>query len=142
MSKLFIMLKKTYILIILILFYIPVIFATIFSFNKYDINAKGDINVTEWNGSSLDSYSSITSQDRGNALINSIILGAIVAFIVAILSLVTTYAIWRQRNKSYKLYVEGTSNIPLINPDVITAVSLSLIFGVMFGTLSFESDGM
>lgn len=142
MSKLATWLKKSYIVLILGIFYIPVVFAAIYSFNDYDPSAKGNIDVTKWVGTSLNSYSSIVEHGRSDALINSIILGSIVAIIVAFLSLFTNYALWRQRNKAYKVFVDGTSNIPLINPDVITAVSLSLIFGVMFGSLTFETDGM
>ena len=142
MSKITKFLKRSYITLILIIFYIPILFGAIFSFNKYDAGAKGDIKVTKWNGMDLGSFKAITTQGRGDALINSIILGVIVSLIVAVVTLLTTYALWKQKNRTYKAIVEGTSNIPLINPDVITAVSLSLIFSVMFGTLSFESDGM
>ena len=142
MSKLYEFLKKSYVLIILALFYIPVIFAAVFSFNKYDPNAKGAIDPTQWLGGSLTSYSTIFKDGRGNALVNSIILGLIVATIVAFISLITVYALWRQRNRSYKAFVDSTANIPLINPDIITAVSLSLIFGVIFGSLTITSDGM
>lgn len=141
MSKIANIFKKTYVLILLGIFYIPIIFAAIFSFNKYDPSAKGTIDVKNWYGTSLSSYSSMFDQKRGDALINSVILGVIVSVIVAILTLITVYSLWKQRNRAYKAFVDSTSSVPLINPDIITAVSLSLIFGVIFGSLSMTSDG-
>lgn len=142
MSKAISILKKSYVIFILAIFYIPVIFAAIFSFNKYDPNAKGAIDMTRWYGGSLNSYSTMFDYRRGDALLNSLILGVITSLIVAFITLITVYGLWRQRNKAFKTFVDGTSNIPLINPDVITAVSLSMIFGAMFGSLSLTSDGM
>lgn len=142
MSKLYNILRKSYIIVLLSIFYIPVIFAAIFSFNHYDPQAKGAIDPTQWFGGSLSSYSTIFDNRRGDALLNSIILGTIVSLIVAFVSLITVYALWRQRNRVYKGFVDGTSNIPLINPDIITAVSLTLLFSVMFGTLTIQEDGM
>ena len=142
MSKIGKFIRRSYILIILGIFYAPLVFVTIFSFNKGSNGVKGGVDFKNWNGFSWDSWKEIGSTERSTGIFNSIILGMIVAVIVATISLLTTYALWKQRKKVYKASVDATSNIPLINPDVITAISLTIVFGVMFGTLSLQSDGM
>lgn len=140
MSKMAKFIRRFYVLIIIGIFYAPIIFATVFSFNKQ--GSKGDLDFKNWNGFTWDSWKEITTVDKSSALLNSLILGIIVSFIVAFLSLVTTFAIWKQKKRAYKAIVDGTSNVPLINPDVITAVSLAIVFGAMFGTLTLDNDGM
>ncbi|WAM03900.1 hypothetical protein ONA22_02715 [Mycoplasmopsis cynos] len=46
-----------------------------------------------------------------------------VSGLVIILSLITVYAVYRQKNKLLKTTLTATSNIPLINPDNITAIT-------------------
>lgn len=140
MSKVIEFFKRFYVAIIIGLFYTPIVFATIFSFNTP--SRKGSLSFTHWNGFTWDSWKEIGSEDKGNAIINSLILGVFVSIFVVVLSLITVFALWRQRNKAFKTFVDGTSNVPLINPDVITAIGMSLIMGIMFGTLTVGNDGM
>lgn len=140
MSKVLNFMKRSYVIIIIMLFYAPIMFATIFSFNKP--SDKGALSFTNWNGFTWNSWKEIGTKDKGDAIINSLILGVIVAIFVVILSLVTVFALWRQRNKTFKAFVDSTSNVPLINPDIITAIGMSLVMGIMFGTLTVDSDGM
>lgn len=140
MSKIINFFKKSYVVIIIGLFYAPIIFATIFSFNKP--SRKGSLSFTHWNGFTWNSWKAIGSTDKGDAIVNSLILGTFVSIFVVVLSLITVFALWRQKNKTFKTFVDGTSNVPLINPDVITAIGMSLVMGIMFGTLTVENDGM
>ncbi|EFF41747.1 ABC transporter permease, partial [Mycoplasmopsis alligatoris] len=81
-------------------------------------------------------------QGRDIALVNSIIIAVIVSFLVISLSLVTVFALYRQKNKLIKGTVTGTANIPLINPDNITAIGLVLVFALFFGVIASDSEGL
>ncbi|WP_341492180.1 ABC transporter permease [Mesomycoplasma ovipneumoniae] len=132
-------LKKTYVWFLIIIFYIPIIFGSIFSFNSP--SKKGFVSST-WNKFSLQAFDEFAKDTFASALINSLIIAFFAAITVVFLSLLTVFALWRQKNKSVKIYVNVTSNIPLINPDAITAVSLAIILGFIFGSLSAAYEGL
>ncbi|NQZ65756.1 MAG: ABC transporter permease subunit [Mycoplasmatales bacterium] len=135
MGKIF---KKSYIYLILILFYIPLLIGAIYSFSegkeKGNMSSKFKLSGEGW--SQL-----VNDSDISYAILNTTFIAIFVALIVVTLSLLTVFGLWRQKNIVAKSYVKSSSNIPLINPDVITAISLALAFGVMFGTLQFGNSG-
>ncbi|MBU4690578.1 ABC transporter permease subunit [Mycoplasma sp. ES3157-GEN-MYC] len=139
MSKFTEFLKKSYIYIILALTYIPLCFAAIFSFNKP--SDKGYLS-SKWNTFSAEAWTTFFDGGRDVALINSVIIAIFTAVLVISISLVTVFALWRQKNKNYERVIKSVNNIPLINPDNITAIGLVLVFSFFFGTLSVAKEGL
>ncbi|TQC51356.1 ABC transporter permease [Mycoplasmopsis mucosicanis] len=131
--------KKSYIYIILALTYIPLTFAIVFSFNKP--SEKGFLSFT-WNTYSAESWKTFFNEGRDVALINSIIIAICTAIIVIFVSLITVFALWRQKNRNYERVTKSLNNIPIINPDNITAIGLVLVFSLFFGTLSLAKEGL
>lgn len=131
--------KKSYVWLLLLLFYIPIFTGSVFAFNAP--SKKGFISST-WNKFSLQAFYDLSNEGFGNALVNTIIIALVTAFVVVSLSLITVFALWRQKSKTAKSYVSLTSNIPLINPDVITAVAMATILTSMFGVLAATSEGL
>ncbi|MGY5139575.1 ABC transporter permease [Mycoplasmopsis gallinarum] len=139
MSKFTAFLRQTYIYFILIIVYIPLVFATIFSFNKE--SDRGFLS-TSWNAFSIEAWKTFGDGGRLDALVNSVIIAIFTALFVVSISLVTVFAMWRQRNKKYGNIVRSVNNIPLINPDNITAIGLVLVFSILFGALANTKEGM
>lgn len=131
--------KHFYVYIILIIFYVPLLVGTIFSFNSNP--DKGGF-LTTWDTFSTEQWTTIFNDNRDIALINSIILAISVSIIVITISLISVYAIYRQKNKLIKHSLTGTANIPLINPDNITAIGLVLVFAVFFGVIASDAEGL
>lgn len=131
--------SKTYVWFILILFYIPIIFGSVFSFNE--LSKKGDFSFT-WNKVSNEGWVELFSDKLINAFINSFLIGIITSTVVVIMSLLTVYALWRQKSKTVKTFVNSTSSIPLINPDIISAVGLSVVLSIIFGSLLSTEEGI
>lgn len=130
--------KKSYILIILSIFYIPLLYMTVFSFNQ---QPKKGANVTRFTHGSLKAWEDLFGNAPLHAaIINTIIIGFVVATIVTVLSLITVYSLWKQKHK-YRQIAEVTYNIPLINPNIVTAIGFSITFGSMFGILT-SSTGL
>ncbi|MGZ9453450.1 ABC transporter permease [Mycoplasma sp. AC157] len=132
-------LRKSYIWIILILFYTPIFFGLIFSFNK---PSDKELISTTWNTFSWKGYEDLASQEKLLALANSFIIAIATAIIVIFISLITVFALWKQKNKSVKTYINTSSNIPLINPDIITAISLAILLSLVLGVLKATEEGM
>ncbi|MBG0730998.1 ABC transporter permease [Mycoplasma sp. 'Moose RK'] len=132
-------LKKSYIWFLLIIFYIPIIVGSVLAFNAP--SKKGFVSAT-WNKFTLQAFDEFTKTSFLSALINSLIIAFFAATAVVAISLLTVFALWRQKNKTVKTYVSMSSNIPLINPDVITAVALATLLGFLFGSLSAAHEGL
>lgn len=140
MHKFAFLCKRFYVFIILLIVYAPLFVAAVFAFNSPP--RRGDISFTNWLGFSLKGFLELSEEHIVMAIVNSIIIGVIVAFVVVFISLLTVYALWKQRNRAYKIFVDGTSNIPLINPDIVSAVALAITFGLIFGTIGLTESGM
>lgn len=139
MTKFWNFIKRSYIYIILAVTYIPLVFAVIFSFNKP--SDKGFLSFS-WNGFTNTAWTNFFDEGRELALINSIIIAFFVSLLVISISLVTVFAMWKQKNKNYSRAVRVVNNIPFINPDNITAIGLVLVFTALFGTLAITKEGM
>ncbi len=131
--------KYFYVLIILVIFYIPLFFAAVFSFNQ--TSDKGFITFTHWNGFTWEAYQNLFSNKVIAAFMSSLLLGTLSSFIVIVFSLLTVFSIWKQKSKTIKIVKNVSTNISIINPDVIIGVSLALFFSIAFGVLSSESEG-
>ncbi|MGL6125415.1 MAG: ABC transporter permease [Metamycoplasmataceae bacterium] len=131
--------KYFYIVIILVIFYIPLFFAAVFSFNE--TSDKGFITFTHWNGFTWEAYENLFSNKMVAAFMSSLLLGTLSSLIVIIFSLLTVFSIWKQKSRSIKIVRNVSTNISLINPDVIIGVSLAIFFSLSLGILSSESEG-
>ncbi|WP_036464588.1 ABC transporter permease [Mycoplasmopsis sturni] len=130
--------KRFYVYIILFVVYTPLFVGAVFSFNK---TIKGQYN-SSWAGGTTENWLTLFAERRDVALVNTILIALVVSILVVILSLVTAYALYRQKNKLIRRFVSSTSNIPLVNPDNITALGLVLVFGVFFGIIGVDKEGM
>ncbi|AXE61006.1 spermidine/putrescine ABC transporter permease potC [[Mycoplasma] phocae] len=140
MSKFKSFLKHSYIIAILACLYIPIIFGTIYSFNAP--SDKGIFSVTTWNRFSYAAYVELFSKSHALAFINSFLLGLATSILVITLSLITVFSLWRHKNKTARTFVQSTSNVPLINPDVITGLTLAIVLNLIFlGTLKATNEG-
>ncbi|MBR5702841.1 MAG: ABC transporter permease [Bacteroidales bacterium] len=117
---------KLYIWLVLIILYAPIVFIAVFSFTE----AKS---LGNWTGFSFDLYRNLFSGSMQNSsglisAVNNTLLIALTASVVATL-LGTVAAIGIYNLKGGKKNVMNfLNNIPMINPDIITGVSLFLLF--------------
>ena len=120
------LLAKSYIWILLILLYVPIIFIAVFSFTE----AK---TLGNWTGFSLELYKNIFTGGVGGgaslmaAIKNTLVIALIAAAVSTILGTVSAIGIFNLRGRK-KNTIQFLNNIPMINPDVITGVSLFLLF--------------
>ncbi|WBX35875.1 spermidine/putrescine ABC transporter permease/substrate-binding protein [Mycoplasma capricolum] len=126
------LLKRSYFAFVLLFIYAPILAMVIFSFNDGDTTIK-------WTHASFSWYESFF---KNSPFIKSIITSLFVAVISTVVSLVigTLAAIGLSRvNRVTRNKWVSIANIPLINADVITAVSLMIVFlimGLKFGILT------
>ena len=118
--------SQAYLWLILAVLYAPIIFIAIFSFT--DAKSLGN-----WTGFTLDLYSSLfsgaTSASRNlmEARKNTLLIALIASFVSTLLGTLAAIGIYNMRGRKKKA-MEFLNDIPMLNPDIITGVSLFLLF--------------
>lgn len=118
--------SKAYLFLVLILLYAPIIFIAVFSFTE----AKS---LGNWTGFTFSLYESLfTGQTSGatsllGALKNTLLIALIASAISTLLGTVSAIGIYNLRGRKRKA-IQFLNNIPMLNPDIITGVSLFLLF--------------
>ncbi|MCV3728510.1 ABC transporter permease [Ureaplasma miroungigenitalium] len=121
-------LRRFYIFIVLAVIYIPLIVIIFLAFTQPSI--RGNITTAfQWNGG--ENFLELASSQFTSALLNSLIISVIVIPISIFLGLITTFGIWHARS-IYKKSVLNTSKTNIAVPDIITGISLALLFTSTF----------
>lgn len=123
-------------IIMFIFLYAPIAVMIFFSFNS-------SRSTYVFSGFSLKWYSELFSSNATlNALKNTLILALLSAIIATLLGTLAAVGIFNSRSKLAKSTLMTITNIPMMNPDVVTGVSLMLLFvfiGRMIGAQQYLS---
>lgn len=121
-------LAQGYLWLLLLLLYAPIIIIVVFSFTEAKV-------LGNWTGFSLGLYENIFSGKIGmsfvKALQNTLIIGILAAAISTVLGSLAAIGIHSMKGAPRKA-VTFMNDIPMLNPDIITGISLFLLF-VAFG---------
>lgn len=128
---------KAYIYILLLLLYAPIIFIAVCSFTEAKV-------LGNWTGFSTHLYTNLFTNalEGGNSLIAAIENTLVIALIAAAVSTIfgTFAAIGLfSTHGGKKRAIQAVNNIPMVNPDVITGVSLFLLFVFLHFTQGYTS---
>lgn len=117
-----------YIGIILVLLYLPIIWMILWSFT-------GSISFTHWSGFTLDNYKDLfTGRNASSifdALKNTLIIAFGSSFIATILGTAASIGIHSIRKKTIKNAYNNVNQIPMVNSEIVTAMSMMLLFQVL-----------
>ena len=115
---------KGYLWLLLALLYTPILIIAIFSFTETKV-------LGNWTGFSLKLYTNLFSGGMSGSLVsaikNTIVIALAASSIATVLGSISAIGIYNMRSKSRKA-ISFLNNIPLINPDIITGISLFLLF--------------
>ena len=117
---------QCYIWLLLIVLYAPIVFIAIFSFTESKV-------LGNWTGFSTKLYSNLFTGDMQGtgslmtAIENTLVIALIAATISTIIGSIAAIGIDNMRGKT-KQAITFMNNIPMLNPDIITGVSLFLLF--------------
>ncbi len=114
-------LKKIYLAILLIFMYAPIITLIILSFNKSKSRAK-------WGGFTLIWYQNLLSDEAVlSALLNTLSIAVLATIFSTIIGTVACIAMIGLSARTRSI-IMGVTNIPMINADIVTGISLMLLF--------------
>ncbi len=122
-------LKKIYMALIILFLYAPILTLMVLSFNEGRTMGK-------WTGFSLHWYEDMfADEDIMDALKNTVLIALVSAVVSTVIGTLFCLALPRLNNKVRSVFL-ALNNIPLLNADIVTGLSLMLMF-VAFGiTLS------
>jgi len=122
------MIKKifvsSYLGLLLVMLYAPILIVIVFSFTESKV-------LGNWTGFSLKLYSSIfhggVQHSLTSALWNTLIIGLSAAFVSTLLGTMAAIGIYNLKLRQQRA-IQMVNTIPILNPDIITAISLFLLF--------------
>ena len=124
--------KRIYLALILILLYAPIITLIVLSFNDSKTRSK-------WGGFTGKWYLSLfENPDIMNALYTTLIIALLSALIATLIGTAASLGIQAMKPKMRTLFL-GITNIPMLNADIVTGISLMLLFVAFRFTLGFST---
>ena len=117
---------QCYIWLLLIILYAPIVFIAVFSFTESKV-------LGNWTGFSTKLYGNLFTGDMQgtgslmHAIQNTLIIALIAATVSTLVGTIAAIGIHNMRPKT-KQAITFLNNIPMLNPDIITGVSLFLLF--------------
>lgn len=117
---------QCYIWLLLIVLYAPIVFIAVFSFTESKV-------LGNWTGFSTNLYANLFSgnmQGTGSLILaieNTLLIALLAAIFSTLLGTVAAIGLHNMRGRT-KGAITFLNNIPMLNPDIITGVSLFLLF--------------
>lgn len=113
-----------YVALCLAFFYIPIVVTMVFSFNSSK-------SLTKFAGFSLKWYEAlVTDRDIVSAVGVSLSIAVIATVVSTILGTITAIGLSRSR-RVVKEWLLNVNNIPIMNPEIVTAIGLMILFSSM-----------
>jgi spermidine/putrescine transport system permease protein len=115
-------LSRSYIALIIAILYIPILVLMLFSFNSTN-------NTGVFTGFSTYWYEELfRSAETFTALKNTLILAVSSAVISTLIGTAASLGLHRMRSKFLRGAIVSVTNIPMMNPDIVTGISMMLLF--------------
>ena len=125
--------SKIILTLTMLFFYLPILYIIIFSFND-------SRSLTKFSGFSLRWYEKMFADSTMmEAVLYTIIIAVIATVVATVVGTITAIGLSKSRKVVQKM-VERINDLPVMNPDIVTAISLLMFFSVLtvkkgFGTL-------
>lgn len=120
-------LANIYLWVVIALLYSPIVIILIFSFTEAKV-------LGSWKGFSMNLYLNLFKGEAGpslnSAILNTLLIAVISATISTILGSVAAIGIHNMRRRQRRV-MTFVNSIPMINPDIITGISIFLLFVFM-----------
>lgn len=138
MKKLGRSLKYVYLGFMLLFLYLPIIYLIVFSFNDFTTGSGRRIsysNLGKWNGCTLANYGTVFSGDAGSSLLLTLEIALVSSVIATVIGTAAAIGINSMRKRPRNVVV-NVSQLPMVNPDLVTGITFMMLFAFVNGLLS------
>ena len=122
--------KRIYVGLVFVFLYAPIIILMLYSFN--DSRSRG-----KWGGFTLKWYGELFSDAETMAALETTLLIALLSAVIAtVVGTITAFGMYYMKKKP-RAILSGISYLPVMNPDIVTGISMLLFFvfaGNLLGT--------
>lgn len=124
--------KRIYLVLICLILYAPIVTLMVLSFNNTKTRSR-------WGGFTGKWYVSLfQNKEIMNALYTTLIIALLSALIATLIGTLAALGMQVMRSRTRTLFM-GITNIPMLNADIVTGVSLMLLFIAFRLTLGFKT---
>lgn len=124
--------KRIYLVLICLILYAPIVTLMVLSFNNTKTRSR-------WGGFTGKWYVSLfQNKEIMNALYTTLIIALLSALIATLIGTLAALGMQVMRSRTRTLFM-GITNIPMLNADIVTGVSLMLLFIAFRLTLGFKA---
>ena len=124
--------KRIYLVLICLILYAPIVTLMVLSFNNTKTRSR-------WGGFTGKWYVSLfQNKEIMNALYTTLIIALLSALITTLIGTLAALGMQVMRSRTRTLFM-GITNIPMLNADIVTGVSLMLLFIAFRLTLGFKT---
>ena len=122
--------SKIYVALVMAFLYLPIAVLILYSFN--------DGKTSVWKGFTLKWYYELFNNSAiMTSLYNTLIIAVLAALVSTVLGTLAAIGIYNMK-KPVRSLVTNVSNIPIINPEIVTGVSFMLLFAFLGTLFNFE----
>lgn len=122
--------SKVYVALVMVFLYLPIAVLILYSFN--------DGKTSVWKGFTLKWYYELFNNSAiMTSLYNTLIIAVLAALVSTALGTLAAIGIYNMK-KPVRSLVTNVSNIPIINPEIVTGVSFMLLFAFLGTLFNFE----
>lgn len=122
--------SKIYVALVMVFLYLPIAVLILYSFN--------DGKTSVWKGFTLKWYYELFNNSAiMTSLYNTLIIAVLAALVSTVLGTLAAIGIDNMK-KPVRSLVTNVSNIPIINPEIVTGVSFMLLFAFLGTLFNFE----
>ena len=125
--------SRIYMALVFVFLYAPIAVMMVFSFNSTTSTYQMEGFSTYWWKEMFADTAAM------NAMKNTVILAICTAVAAGIIGVMAAVGLFLSKNKLYKRAMMNVTNIPMMNPEIVTGISMMLLF-VFAGTLVHKSQ--
>lgn len=133
--------KRIYTVLILLALYAPIIVMVVYSFNaEKNVSTMSFAYTSErpfgyW-------YAEVFKNEAALiALRNSVVLALLSGFISTVLGTVAAYGLFHLHRRRLRAVITNVTNMPMMNPDIVTGISMMLLFATAFAIAGAGQTG-
>lgn len=116
--------RKLYLALIILFFYAPIVYVIIFSFNS-------SRSLTSFTGFSFRWYEKMfKSRSMMDSVYYSLLIALIATLVSTVVGTITSIGLSKQ-NRIIREIITQVNNLPMLNPDIVTAIGLMLFFSTL-----------
>lgn len=117
-------LKRFYLFLFFAFLYAPIVFLMVFSFNDSRLKSS-------WNGFTLKWYQELfQNSEILSSFYNSLLVAVLATIVATILGTLAAIGIYYMKNWKKNIAL-NVNYIPVLNPDIVTAISLMILYKVL-----------